>query len=45
MTFLRKRSIIFRELVTYKKICILLKHRYISHINNLLLILDLFDVL
>ena len=30
---------------TYKKafICILLKHSYIPHINNLLLIPDLFD--
>ena len=42
MTFLWKRGIIFRELVAHTFICILLKHRYIPQINNLLLIPDLF---
>ena len=40
-----KRGMIFQELVTHAKkpfICILLKHLYIPHINNLLLMLDLF---
>ena len=44
MTFLWKIGVICRELVTDTKkiICILLKYRYISHNNNLMLISDLF---
>ena len=44
-TFWWKRGIIFSELLTLTKIlfiCILLKHHYIPHINNLLLIPDWF---
>ena len=40
MTFLWKRGIIFQELVIHRKkifICTLLKHRYIPHINPLLI--------
>ena len=42
--FVEERYNISRISDTYKKsfICILLKHRYIPHINNLLLIPDLF---
>ena len=45
VTFLWKRGIIFRELVIHTKklfFCILLKHRYIPHINNHLLLQYLF---
>ena len=46
MTFLRKRGVIFRELVTHthKKsfICILLKYCYIPHNKNLMLTPNLF---
>ena len=42
--FVEEKYNISRISDTYKKsfICILLKHRYIPHINNLLLIPDLF---
>ena len=47
MTFLWKRGIVFREIVTNTKnsfVCILLKHRYTPHFSKLLLAPDKFVI-